>query len=495
MNRKKIFSILFIFAAMLLLFSSLQAQEEIKIRIFKEVDNLFLKARSEQADLLSPENYKKAVEKHEEALKLFGKGKNVDDKIEETIKWLNLSIKTAERAKQNLSHLIKAREDALNANVIDFSRDLFEKAEKLFEEATRALEKSDMSKSKEKALQAEKLFREAELKAIKTSIIGPVRKRLEAAEKNKLHKIVPTTLAKASNLLESAEAILNSNRLAQADAKEKAEKANYELSHAEFLARQIKELKEDDLNWEKLILDHEAHLIKIGTALSLQLEFDNGFKKPAESILKAIESLKQQRRDMSAEIAELNKSVTQLENEKAKLQEQLEAEQQKLKAKLSEAEQKQLELKKKLAEEERRKEKFKKLESIFSADEAKVMREGNNIIIRLIGLNFASGKSNIDPDYFGLLTKVQRAIRTFPDYHITIEGHTDNRGDARKNQSLSLNRARSVMSYLMANMGLTADQISAIGYGETKPIASNETAKGRAQNRRIDIVLSPTNNN
>ena len=495
MKRKLVPTLLVVFSLMLMAAHQIFAQDEIKNRVFKEVDNLFLKARTEQADILSPENYKRAVKAHEEALKKFAKGKNVDDLIEESIKWLNLSLKTSERARKNLSYVIKAREDALNANVIDYSRDLFEKAEDLFGDATRALEKSNLSKAKEKALQAEKLFRQAELKAIKTSIIGPVRKRLEEAEKHKLTKYVPETLAKASNLLQEAESILNTNRRAQADAKSKAEQADYELSHAEFLTQQIKTLKKDDLNWEKLILEHENYLQQIGDALALNLKFDSGFKNPTEAIVKTIQSMKQQRKDMSDEIDELNATVEKLESEKLKMQEQLQAQQQKLKAQLTKAEQEQLELKRKLAEEERRKQKFKKLESIFTKDEAKVMREGDNIIIRLIGLHFASGKSIINPDYFGLLTKVQKAIRIFPDYHITIEGHTDNRGDARRNQTLSLNRARSVMSYLMANMNLTEDQISAAGYGESKPIASNETRQGRAKNRRIDIVLSPPNNN
>ncbi|MCD4664849.1 MAG: OmpA family protein, partial [Bacteroidales bacterium] len=137
-------------------------------------------------------------------------------------------------------------------------------------------------------------------------------------------------------------------------------------------------------------------------------------------------------------------------------------------------------------------EKFRKIESIFKKNEAMVLREGDQIKIRLIGLNFRSGKAVINPEYFNMLTKLQRAIRLFPDYHLTIEGHTDNKGDDRTNQSLSLRRARAVRSYLIANMGIAEDQISAIGYGESKPIASNTNAQGRAQNRRIDVVLAPT---
>jgi OOP family OmpA-OmpF porin len=72
-----------------------------------------------------------------------------------------------------------------------------------------------------------------------------------------------------------------------------------------------------------------------------------------------------------------------------------------------------------------------------------------------------------------------------------VEGHTDAVGNDSYNQKLSTNRANAVREYLIASMGLNAGQISAMGFGENKPIASNDSEAGRAKNRRIDIVLSP----
>jgi len=137
-----------------------------------------------------------------------------------------------------------------------------------------------------------------------------------------------------------------------------------------------------------------------------------------------------------------------------------------------------------------REEKIKTLENMFTAEEAIVLRRGNEIIIRLIGLSFPSGKSTIEPEYFSLLTSVQRAIRNFSEATITIEGHTDAIGNDRYNENLSYERAAAVKQYLLANMGLDDSRITALGYGESRPIASNETNEGRAQNRRIDLVLT-----
>jgi outer membrane protein OmpA-like peptidoglycan-associated protein len=127
---------------------------------------------------------------------------------------------------------------------------------------------------------------------------------------------------------------------------------------------------------------------------------------------------------------------------------------------------------------------------MFDPSEASLLRKGDDLILRLIGLTFPSGRATIQPDYFSLLAKVQRAIRKLPTGAITIEGHTDSIGDDRYNESLSYERAMAVKSYIVANMGLDESRITALGYGETRPIASNETKEGRAQNRRIDIVLS-----
>jgi OOP family OmpA-OmpF porin len=72
---------------------------------------------------------------------------------------------------------------------------------------------------------------------------------------------------------------------------------------------------------------------------------------------------------------------------------------------------------------------------------------------------------------------------------VTIEGHTDSYGGDDLNQKLSEDRANAVRQYFIANMNLKAEDVEAVGYGESRPIANNETPEGRARNRRIDIVI------
>jgi OmpA-OmpF porin, OOP family len=80
-------------------------------------------------------------------------------------------------------------------------------------------------------------------------------------------------------------------------------------------------------------------------------------------------------------------------------------------------------------------------------------------------------------------------MKEFPDKNITIEGHTDNIGTNEYNQKLSEKRAKSVRQYLIDKFGINGSRLTAVGYGEEKPIASNDTAEGRQTNRRVEAVL------
>ncbi|MCX7063695.1 MAG: OmpA family protein [Proteobacteria bacterium] len=119
-----------------------------------------------------------------------------------------------------------------------------------------------------------------------------------------------------------------------------------------------------------------------------------------------------------------------------------------------------------------------------------MIRTGNSVVLRLVGLSFGSGSATIKADESALLSEVMRTIEIFGDALITVEGHTDSFGGDELNLELSQRRADAVRAYLLANMNLAAYRISALGYGETRPIANNETAEGRARNRRIDLVIS-----
>jgi outer membrane protein OmpA-like peptidoglycan-associated protein len=134
---------------------------------------------------------------------------------------------------------------------------------------------------------------------------------------------------------------------------------------------------------------------------------------------------------------------------------------------------------------------FAQVEQKFTREEARILREEGNVVIRLVGMNFASGKTEIQPDHFAILTKVKQALAMYPGAKVAIEGHTDAYGTEEANLKLSQDRASAVAQYLLANSNLSAENLSSLGYGEARPIANNETKEGREKNRRIDVVITP----
>ena len=125
------------------------------------------------------------------------------------------------------------------------------------------------------------------------------------------------------------------------------------------------------------------------------------------------------------------------------------------------------------------------LEVVEVSEETTTALEAINDIIGA-SLNFGSGSTSLSDDDRAKLDSVAIILNDNPSLRAVVEGHTDSRGAG--NQRLSEERARAVVAYLV-EIGIDPDRLSAIGFGESRPIASNETASGRSQNRRIEFNI------
>jgi outer membrane protein OmpA-like peptidoglycan-associated protein len=131
------------------------------------------------------------------------------------------------------------------------------------------------------------------------------------------------------------------------------------------------------------------------------------------------------------------------------------------------------------------------LDQLAAASAAAVKHEDRGTVITLSGgVLFASGKSELLPGAQTGLEQVATALKGQGSSKILIEGHTDSRGNAESNLSLSKARALSVQNFL-ATRGVPADQMSADGIGSGRPVADNATPEGRANNRRVEIIVQP----
>lgn len=123
---------------------------------------------------------------------------------------------------------------------------------------------------------------------------------------------------------------------------------------------------------------------------------------------------------------------------------------------------------------------------------AAVKEEKRGVVITLSGaVLFASGKSELLPIAKEKLNQVAATLKDQGSPPLRIEGHTDSTGSAQANRKLSLDRADSVKTHLIS-VGLPADKISTVGHGPDRPVADNATAEGRANNRRVEIIVNPT---
>lgn len=109
-----------------------------------------------------------------------------------------------------------------------------------------------------------------------------------------------------------------------------------------------------------------------------------------------------------------------------------------------------------------------------------------------LNLEFDTNKADIRPEHSSDINRVVEFLRQYPTAYAVIEGHTDSDGAATHNQGLSELRAKAVYDYLVNTAGIDASRLTSIGYGESKPIAGNDTAAGKQRNRRVSAVVSGT---
>ena len=129
-----------------------------------------------------------------------------------------------------------------------------------------------------------------------------------------------------------------------------------------------------------------------------------------------------------------------------------------------------------------------KLRAQLQGTGVSVTRNGNNIILNMPGnVTFQTNSADINAAFYPVLNSVGIVLKEFDKTIVDVAGHADSTGPDDKNMELSQRRAGSVSSYLAAQ-GINAQRLVTTGYGETRPIASNDTVEGRQQNRRVAIT-------
>ncbi len=465
------------------LLSSAQAQNALRDTFFKEADASKIAAEEANAVLLAPRSFERATKAYSDAEEGLRRGRNIEyirDKTGEANEHFTKAVDTAKLARTALSQVMKSRQDAANAKAPATATELWNKAQNEFADAIRYLERGDLARAKRKDIEATSLYRDAELMAIKTQYLSDTRRLLADADRARVGRYAPLTLGRAQKLLADAERELNENRYDTDLPRSLAQRANYEARHAFYLSEVVRKERDKDLTVEELILEWEDPLIAVSGAADIVPDMAEGHDALQATLVEYIETLRADKQSLEQQYEESTVRLGEMEEEIRTLDERLGG-----------ATDERAALVQRLEAQARIKQQFEQVEKLFSREEARVFREGDTIILRLVGLTFDSGQSEIKQESFGLLAKVEKAIDLFPRSELTIEGHTDSHGGDELNQKLSQDRAASVQQYMINAMRIPSYRLIATGFGETNPVANNETAAGRARNRRIDIVITP----
>ena len=473
------------FALGLLLMSAAisYAQDELRNTFFKEADAAKAAADAVNAELLAPRNYERGVKEYNDADLALERGRNIEivrSNAAEAATYFNTAANKARLANTALAKVMKSRQDAANAKAPELSADIWQEAQRKFADAIRLLERGDLKNSKRRDIEATSLYRDAELVAIKARYLSETRRLLADADRARVGRYAPITLGKAKQLLADAERELSENRYDTDLPRSLAQQANYEAKHAIYLSEVVRKVRDKKLTAEQLVLRWEQPMQQIAGVADAVPNMEAGPDALTKDLVAFFEAQRNQLQSLEQEKSENETRIADMEEELRALDERLGG-----------ATAERAALIQRLEAQARVKQQFVQVEKMFSADEARVFREGNSVIMRLVGLNFDSGASQLKSMNFDLLAKVEKAIDVFPRSELTIEGHTDSHGGDDLNQTLSQARAESVQQYMINAMRIPTYRLIATGYGETRPVASNETAAGRARNRRIDIVIKP----
>jgi outer membrane protein OmpA-like peptidoglycan-associated protein len=129
---------------------------------------------------------------------------------------------------------------------------------------------------------------------------------------------------------------------------------------------------------------------------------------------------------------------------------------------------------------------------LAASNAAQVQREGDLLAVTLKGdVTFPTGSATVQPGMHDELNRIASILQRYPQTRIQVEGHTDSVGSNAANMDLSQRRADAVKN-LLVQKGVAPGRINTVAYGESQPIAPNDTAAGRQRNRRVEIKIAPT---
>jgi outer membrane protein OmpA-like peptidoglycan-associated protein len=300
---------------------------------------------------------------------------------------------------------------------------------------------SILSKAGQQLLHAEEIYRQKQNKA---AIEAAAKEATETAEEARLMAVKQKAEDEAQAAAAAREAKARADAEAEAKRRADAEAARAQAETARAQAEKARaEAQQAQAEAERMKLEAQA------AAADAARQKEEAEKAKAEAVA--------QQQVLSAETDKARAAAAQSDS----LRQQAEKEKQELRARL-----------------------LQQLNSILATRDS-----ARGLIANMSDVLFRSGSFELLPGARERLAKVSGIVLAYPSLHVAVEGHTDSVGGDQYNQDLSEHRAQSVRDYFV-QQGISSSAIEARGFGKSEPIATNDTAEGRQQNRRVELVLS-----
>lgn len=405
---------------------------------------------------LAPAGFAAANEKLEEAISL-GRTKR-DDRVSELVKAATANVDKAEAdattTKTLMREVLEARQMAISAGADSMYQERFDALDNKLHKAAQRVEEGDLEGAKKWRPEMIQGYGEVELDALKQDATEKARQDIADALKQDADDFAPKTLKLAREELALAVAVLETNRTQRDKARSHALRSSQLAKQSVEITDMVRDFDRRDFTMEDIVLWYQKQLSLINEPSGEELPFYLSNQEVVDILRNKLATYAELQQSELATRMDLQSRLDTVEKDNREAQSR-----------------------------------YDRIQDLFSPLEANVYRQGHNVLLELHAFNFPSGQSEIQSENFALLDKIVTAIRIFPNPSVVVSGHTDSVGSTAVNEALSQKRAETVASFLEKVGGFDKTRLTALGYGESRPVATNETAAGRASNRRIEVLI------
>jgi len=424
----------------------------------KDVQQMLDEARQMRAEEFAPEHYALA--------QTLATHTDDGQTIDEAYVRAQQAAELAQKFSQRYADLVDSRDRMLMAGSDNLRSDLAARAEKDFANVVLSHEHGNIRKADREAGFAHTTIHAAQVVAARKQFVSPVSQRIAEARKLNAPAYAPSAFKQALAQQKKIERLIKENPDAQTQAYALSRTGQLQADRAIRIARLGSQMYRNKSQIEQWIDENDARLNQL--AVRLGLEALPAEQTPNEQLATLLQSAESMKRHYDEQLADANQQLAKYEGELSDM----------------------TEMRRKMQLKREAEEKIKQITALFKPDEVKILLTPDaDVILRLNAGMFKSGSSVIPPTAYDILDNMLKTMAIFPDRNVRIEGHTDAVGASEFNQTLSERRANAVKVYFQARTESQLQTFESVGYGESRPIANNETTAGRAKNRRIDIIL------